>query len=187
MYYRYYALTGSFDFDFVYDDTDESVELVEVNKLYEYDIKIIGAKEWTGIKRGGTNWGRLKLLGFTEVFSNGASGLELIVCSWHVKKQLCSLIVCVDNMDTYVVLDFEEYVVELTNYALRNIHLFSYYHDFCKVIIDIPFQMLRYILHLKSERDFDGLMSCFGDLLWKRVSDLFLDIKFENLWGVEWE
>lgn len=185
MYYRFKA-SGFGSYDFVYDDRDKSVELVNLIDLCNCGIVLQEQILSCGtMKSGDTDWNRLISLGFHHM--KALHRLSYDICSWFAGDSLCNMYVYVeDDCDIYVCVDFNR-VVTLAEYVKKYVHMFQYYRSINTVSIDIPFAMLKYILHIKSEHDFDKLMSCFGGFFWGRIGDLVNEIRAEELHGVDWD
>lgn len=177
---------------FVYDDSDNSVELCNVEELRDLGIEISDTYiKKIDFKRGSANWTKLKVLGFYEE----NNFLSQMLCCYKISGIKMDLTLYIDSENGKAYLQLYRYVGRFVGCMFYN---WAYVYDNgvkrlsrasitsssdSVINLGIPSIMVNYVLHLYSCKDFDGFMECvnnyFGSNIGFIVSDFGDEVDVE--------
>lgn len=169
MFYNFNALDKLYDF--VYEDKDKSVELVDLMKLDELGIVIKDFMYWGEIITDSVEYKRYRALGFSECQLH-PHFLEMEICDWTINGEQMMLSLRLEDDEIHVIVYTAGFW--FTKYAEESIGVFCECDDIGIIKIRVPLAMLKYILHIKSVKDFDRLMLCFCDFLGRHLNELIV-------------
>lgn len=163
---------------FIFDSSDNSVELCSIKDLKKYDIKV--KSSYTGkepdYRKGSANWARIKLLGAIDE----DDFLHKILCSYRINDIQVELILYINGGNGRGLLELyrlEGYFhggrIGASWFGADDVHIFIY----------IPSLMIPYVLHLYGVKDFDSIMRCVNNYFGGRIS--YLVYGFNNKVEVE--
>lgn len=183
-------LNIGYDYKFVYDDSDMSVELVSVREVMKSGVVISGSKVdiWDTYS---SDRNKLKLLGFNSFTKSTGSWLNKNLFRYRVGG--IEFIFMINIWTTGIIearLQQNHSVNSciLTKKARRNMidaFFWSVTYD-SELYIVIPHKMFEYIMHLYSLRNFDGIMRSFSDLFGSKISILVNEINNPDVQFLEW-
>lgn len=174
---------------FIYDDSDKSVELVEREILANNGVETAGNLPFDCIKKGSKDISRLRMLGFSQSGEIGKSivtYLESTLCIYWVGRINCALHFYIEiDTSVYVMFVAGSPLGGLTDFAFQNLIIERQFD--IGFYVKIPIQMLWYLLHLRSKRDFESIMQSFDDLFGNKLDMIYSDACTGEVKNVIWE
>lgn len=187
MYWLYDEETGC-DYVFVYDDSDGSVEYVLYQKLKVLRIKCNRMRRFTD-----TNIAKMRMLGFRNV----GTCYKMEFCRYMISDFRVYLRISILTTGTCTL-----HVMFSTDNGLKKLvcrpesEVYFSRHTMCMwtkkvnstsyLKIKVPTDMVMYLLNMKLCKDFDGVMSCFDNLLGDRLNKIFKLPRAHELVFEEW-
>lgn len=162
----YYFLDCNYwyDYRFVFDDTDNSVELVSVDSIKGLSIEQLKKKDLEDEFKK-LSIAKLRILGFEPLF---AYFIRKILCIYELG--IATTLSLTYNMHGGCSVDIG---VDLIGWFDKTQFLQEYHYLFTvsykTVSIRIPYRMLLWILNLYAIHDFDGIMRSLNGFLGSNI------------------
>lgn len=164
----------------------------ERNRKVSYNINEVGIRVGLSAYR---NISRLKLLGFK--YSEYNEYLCHDICSYIFSDNIMAMLSldvnCVDGVCSLVIRLYDNSFGS-TPFYVEIFHIYGFYgiYDFVsgmtnEIRLLIPPEMVDYILNLESERDFDGIMQAFDNLIGVAICKLAKEINTADFKFMRWE
>ena len=185
MFYSFNS--GAGNYDFIYDDTDKSVELVELEKLRKLGVEIAGTIDWKRVTYKDSIYGRLEMLGFREYEGYNIRYLELDICKWSFPdtefKMYIHVVAGKDCSRISLNVLTGNKICVLNKFGRTKLKVVSL-GDILKMYI--PLEMVLYILNLRTKQDFNGLMRCFNNFFGSDIDKIIVDFGSTEITVVDW-
>lgn len=157
MYYYIGEQSCRLGYRFVYNTKDKSCKYMSKEASWRLNIqKTLESKD--------VDINKLKVLGFKKVSSYRKNDIVLVfpLCSYQINGDSCGMSIHffkIDKQESLTV-EFDRSDID---FSLRGSSSFGIYGR-SPLVLDIPIEMMQYLLHLYSIRDFDGIMQAFDNL-----------------------
>lgn len=176
----YYFTDGysEMSYHFVYNDEDRSVRYVKspMDSIPFGSLKIMSKCN---------NISKLRLLGF--YFDQFFNGYTCKLCSYRVSELInITLMLAVDRHENCLMIAKFHLDDSIYRIVMTQVSYGFYEQSFYKLVIKIPYEMIDYMLNLKSIGDFSGIMDSFDRLLGVDLEKVVSNVSVKNIGLIQW-
>lgn len=165
--YKFINIHNTSVWRFVYNTEDKSVRYLSSESFSKLDIT-------SNLDSSCIDLPKLRLLGFTKIVNSPFIIYKKLLCEYYLSVSLCAVLSFMITDKIYICIAFfdKDNIISGISLEYDGSILSSYgFSSMFPVKLEIPVDMVYYLMYLRSVGDFSGILEAFDGLFDIRVAD----------------